>query len=171
MSMRSRLLLVALVLGLPVLVPGVASASCVPPSVSVDKSSVAPGEVITVTGDAWMRGCSDTGGPRAPPRQGLAITFDQGGTHLPLTTVDADRDYRFTVDVTIPETARTGAAKITAATRTGLDATAAVTVTASPDDDEDSLPRTGIAVGAATLVAVLAISVGVLLHRRAKSAR
>ena len=156
--------------GLVVLAPGVATASCVPPGVSVADRSVGPGDAVTVSGTAWARGCSDTGGPPSPPMHGIVLTFDQGSDRTALTTVDADADYSFNVRVAIPTNARAGNASITATSRSGLDAAADVVVAADRTTDP-TLPFTGGSFGMLALLGLVVVVAGAALQRRAGAKR
>lgn len=95
-----------------------AAAACVGPRIAVSPRSAAPGAAVTVHGEGFGDNCYDTGSP--PPGQGvlgnpladIEITFVQDSTTV-LATVDADAEYEFTVEVTVPADAAPGPATFT----------------------------------------------------------
>jgi hypothetical protein len=94
-----------------------AGASCVGPSLSIDRATVAVGETVELTGAYFGTGCNDTGGPGpvlGRPQSFISLRFVQGETTVPMIDVDADDDYRFVVHVMIPTNATPGPAKLTA---------------------------------------------------------
>jgi hypothetical protein len=95
-----------------------AGASCVGPSLSIDRATVAVGETVELTGSYFGTGCNDTGGPGpvlGRPQSFISLRFVQNDTTVPMIDIDADDDYRFVVRVMIPTNAIAGPAKLTAA--------------------------------------------------------
>lgn len=95
-------------------------AQCPAPTIEVQPSGGGPGRDVTITGQAFMAGCTDEllqGEVRPPdrPQAGIRIVFVQGSRVTPLATVDAGPDYTFTAAVAVPESARPGRATIRAA--------------------------------------------------------
>jgi hypothetical protein len=114
-SSVGRLLVVVAVLASGLLaVPVTASASCVGPALSYDVAQVRPGDTVRVVGQYWGDDCFDTGRPPVgqgvlgPPRQGIAVVFEQGGTQTVVARGNADGYYQFQVDIAIPQTADPG---------------------------------------------------------------
>lgn len=120
-SSVGRLLVVVAVLASGLLaVPVTASASCVGPALSYDVAQVRPGDTVRVVGQYWGDDCFDTGRPPVgqgvlgPPRQGIAVVFEQGGTQTVVARGNADGYYQFQVDIAIPQTADPGGARLVA---------------------------------------------------------
>lgn len=113
-----------LFLALSVPLPGPAEAACAAPDVDVTPSSAPPGSTVNIEGRYFASECNDviscpnTGpcpSPRpAPPNRGIGISFKQGGKTWALTRINADDDYRFSVDVKVPDDAVPGPAKFVA---------------------------------------------------------
>ncbi len=101
-------------------IPVAALASCVGPELSYGGGQVRPGDAVHVVGQHWGDDCFDTGRPPAGqgalglPRTGIVVLFEQGGTQTVVARGDADAEYRFQVDIVIPETAALGAARLMA---------------------------------------------------------
>ncbi len=108
-------LLAPLVMGLPS-----ASASCGGPQITVTPNSAAAGSTVTVHGQAFGDNCYDTGPPPAGqgvlgnPLTDVEIGFVQHDITTVLATVDANDEYEFTVEVTVPTDAEPGQAAFTA---------------------------------------------------------
>lgn len=98
--------------------PSIAGADCGTPSVSVSKAVVTAGERVMVTGRAFGTECNDTrtvGDTRpllGPPARDLQVAFIQGGTRVPIGRVSANESYEVSASVSIPASARVGAAQI-----------------------------------------------------------
>lgn len=109
-------LVTSLLSGLMFVAAPVASADCSGPSLSVIPTSAGAGQAVTIHGQYFGTNCYDTGPP--PPGQGflgepatgVGVYFGQGESTTPLTTVDADADYEFSVEVTVPADAVPGTA-------------------------------------------------------------
>jgi hypothetical protein len=101
-----------------------AEASCPAPDIDVSPSTAPPGSTVTIEGRSFATTCNDviscpnTGPCPSPtpesPSRGIGISFKQGGATWPLTRVDADEDYSFSVDVKVPDDAQPGPAKFVA---------------------------------------------------------
>jgi len=118
--MGSRLLVfVGLLAGL-LFVPVAAAASCAAPEFVYDGGDVHPGDTVTVVGQYWGDDCYDTGnqppgeGVLGLPRTGIVVVFMQGGAETIVASGDADTEYRFRVDVVVPQTAVSGEARFVA---------------------------------------------------------
>ena len=95
-----------------------AIADCAGPTiVSVKSDRAAPGETVTVKGSRFAT-CDDVGRPgHVPvrlPLTKITILLVQGKHTTPIGTVDADKDFKISVTVTIPENASLGPATIVA---------------------------------------------------------
>jgi hypothetical protein len=194
---RMRLVLAFRVAAVMTLV-GAAPANglCVLPSITVDRSSVIAGQSVRVSGEGFIAGsCDDVVPPDPPsststtlpststsvPREGtrqIAIRFEQGDRSALLTTVDADSQFRFAVDVRIPDDASSGAATISAfspdvdvAVTASLAVTAAPTPPPTPTGDSE-LPRTGATSLFAMAIALVGIGSALMSSnsRRPRSA-
>lgn len=127
--------------------PAPADASCVSPQVTVDRASVAPGEVIEIRGEYFGTDCNDTGGGGrvlGKPQAGISVRIVQGELSVPLVHVDADHDYRFVVKAVIPSTLTKGAASVTASSVQlhTLPSTIPIAVTESAVLSQASVPPT-----------------------------
>jgi hypothetical protein len=98
-----------------------AEAACLSPQLSLSAPTAHAGDTIIVSGSAFGDGCNDVivgpGPPPAPlgsPLTGVELQFQQGGRVVPLGTVDADGDYKFSMPITVPGDARPGPADIMA---------------------------------------------------------
>jgi len=92
-------------------------ASCAAPMIEVEPAQAAPGGEFIVRGEAFSKGCDDTGptiGPSEPLRDVLLV-FGQGPRRWELATVDADRRLSFEARVRVPEEAGPGRAVVRAA--------------------------------------------------------
>jgi hypothetical protein len=101
-----RVALLAVVASLVVLPPPV-RASCIAPSLSVDDDFVAPGATISIRGEAFGSRCNDTPGACAPPREqppipDIEVQIRGGFDVVASTVIDADDEFSFTVDLTLP---------------------------------------------------------------------
>jgi len=103
-----------------------AAADCSGPSIRVSPTGGPEGSTATVTGEAFGNNCYDTGPPPpgegvlGVPQSGVAITFtDAAGTTTELATVDAGPQYRFVIEITVPEGAAPGAGRIDAVSPAG----------------------------------------------------
>lgn len=111
----AAVLLGPIIMGVPT-----ASADCGGPQITVSPNSAAAGATVTVHGQAFGDNCYDTGPPPAGqgvlgnPLTGVEIGFVQHDIATVLATVDADDEYQFTVEVTIPADAEPGQAAFTA---------------------------------------------------------
>jgi hypothetical protein len=95
-------------------------AQCQAPAIEVHPAGGGPGRDVTITGQAFMSGCTDElfqgeVPPPDRPQAGIRIVFVQGDRVTPLATVDAGPDYTFTASVAVPESARPGRATVRAA--------------------------------------------------------
>ena len=95
--------------------PTAVDASCAGPTVSLDHSSGPAGDVVEVFGQYFGTACNDVevggtfaGPPLGDPQRGIALVAVQGDLVVPLGPVDADRNYEFTVRLTIPSQFRAG---------------------------------------------------------------
>jgi hypothetical protein len=100
-----------------------AAASCVGPSITASPTTLARGQQLTVTGQAWGTACNDTGlRPGEPalgePATGIAVVVAQGDVRMALARGDASANYTFRVAVTVPATFRPGVARLTAQSET-----------------------------------------------------
>jgi hypothetical protein len=119
-----RALRLSLVIGLLVasvaLGVGPSAASCVGAQISYDVTPVSPGQVVRVTGEHWGTECYDTGnqprgvGSLGEPQANIEILVLQNGAGPVVARGDADHDYRFVVDVSIPGPLQTGTIAISA---------------------------------------------------------
>ena len=96
--------------------PAPADAACVAPSVTVDHTPVARGDVLEIRGSYFGTDCNDTGqgGPAlGKPQASISVRIVQDAIAIPLAVVDADNDYRFVVLVTVPAELASGPAVVT----------------------------------------------------------
>lgn len=117
-----RLLTAALLAAaVTVVLTGSSAADCVGPTITVRPTSGPAGTSLTIEGTGFGDNCYDTGPP--PPGQGVLgnpltgveIAFvDAAGTRTVLAVVDADADYRFAVEATVPAGAVPGPASLQA---------------------------------------------------------
>jgi hypothetical protein len=97
--------------------PAPADASCVGPQLTVDRPSVAPGDVLEISGSYFGTDCNDTGGPGpvlGKPQTVISLRIVQGELSVPLVQVDADHDYKFVVRAVVPASLTKGTASVTA---------------------------------------------------------
>lgn len=119
--MRGRLLLVAAILALAA-APGVARADCAGPAIAVTDVAVGPGEPLRVLGDGFASDCADSGvgafgcsfTPTADPERGIVLELADERGVLATATVDADAEYRFAVDLPLPDDLEPGSYSLTA---------------------------------------------------------
>jgi hypothetical protein len=118
--LKRRLVLIAVLAAGLLAFPVAVAASCVAPELSYTGGPVRPGDTVRVVGQYWGDDCFDTGPPPAGqgtlglPRQGIAVVFEQNGTQTVVARGNADGDYQFQVDVTVPQTAALGEARLAA---------------------------------------------------------
>jgi hypothetical protein len=167
-----------------------AEAACVGPSVAVDHSSVARGDVLEIRGFYFGTDCNDTGGQGpvlGKPQTVISVKIVQGETVIPLAVVDAASNYRFVVQVTVPPELVVGPALVTASSVRVREVTYPIAITesavpgAAPAPPtfvlgrDSSLPRIEPPqessntrwIVAGVLVAALAVAiVGVIMFRR-----
>lgn len=98
---------------------GTAHASCLGPQLTVSPATAPAGGVVRIDGEAFGTACNDvvdpSAGSQAPlgrPDTRISISFEQGELRTPLAVVDADGDYRFSIQVRIPSSAVDGTARI-----------------------------------------------------------
>ena len=102
---------------------GTSEASCVGPQISYGVTPVSPGQVVRVTGEYWGTDCFDTNhkprgiGNLGEPQADIEVVVLQDGNGPVVARGDADRDYGFVVDVSIPGPLQPGT--ITIAARAG----------------------------------------------------
>ena len=120
-----------------------AEASCVAPSVTVEHASVARGDVLEIRGSYFWSTCNDTGGSgRAKPEANISVRIAQGGVVIPLALVDANNDYRFAVQVTVPAELSVGPAMVEAWSMNFRDITSAIVITEGVVPSAASAPPT-----------------------------
>ena len=95
-----------------------AGASCSGPAVMFAPSTVAAGQQLFVTGNGWGDDCLDVNPPPTGqlgnPLDGIEVVLTQGDAEWVLATVDADDEYEFSTEVTVPADATIGTAQLTA---------------------------------------------------------
>jgi len=97
-----------------------AAADCAGPTVTFAPHDVDRGGEVTVTGEYMGDSCYDTGPPPegqgalGRPLTGVEIVAVQGDMEWVIATVDADEEYRFTAQVTVPWDASPGEAQLLA---------------------------------------------------------
>lgn len=96
-----------------------ALADCAAPYLTVDDSELQPGDPLIVHGEHFAAECNDTGigcmGPRrSPPSRGIDLELRHGGQIVASTVVDADDDFAFTVEFTVPQDAPAGMYRVVA---------------------------------------------------------
>lgn len=99
-----------------------ASASCTGPVLTVEPRAVRPGEALTITGKAFSNapcndqgetgGCFGSGKTKIEPIRGIEVSVFQGGSAVPLATVDADANYQFEITVPLPSGLHPGSAVV-----------------------------------------------------------
>ena len=92
-------------------------AACASPRVTVDRVSVARGDIIEIRGEAFGTACNDMGwgGPAlGEPQAAIAVRIVQDDISVPVVEVDADADYRFVVRTMVPTTMTKGPAMVRA---------------------------------------------------------
>ena len=120
-----------------------ADASCIGPSVTADHTAVARGDVLEIRGSYFWSQCNDTGGSgRAKPEANISLRISQGDVAIPVALVDADNDYRFAVQVTVPAELAVGPAMVTAWSMTFRDVTSAIVITEGVVPGAASAPPT-----------------------------
>lgn len=113
-----------------------AGASCAGPTITVDRVSAAPGDVVEVRGQYFGTDCNDSGRPGpvlGDPRRDIRVRIVQDGETRLLTAVDATGDYEFVVRAMVP-----GPAAIVA----GEHAEAAIEITAAASPVTEFPPPT-----------------------------
>lgn len=116
---RIRSVLPSAVVAALLVLPGVATpalASCAAPSVTVNETTVRPGDRIVVSGDFFAAECNDTGtfcGPRrSPPERDIHVTLEELGSFtvnvIDEVVVDANEDFTFVVTLQTPADAQPG---------------------------------------------------------------
>jgi hypothetical protein len=101
---------------------GESSAACAAPSVTVEPATVAPGDEVTVWGEAMMDGCADSismhldgnviSQETAVPMAGLDVVYLAADMQRVLMTVDADEHGAFEITVRIPQDSPLGHTEI-----------------------------------------------------------
>jgi hypothetical protein len=96
--------------------------ACVAPSVTVEPATVAPGDEVTVRGEAMMDGCADAismdedgnviSKEAVTPFTGLDVVYLAADTEEVLATVDADEHGAFEITVRIPQDSPPGSAEV-----------------------------------------------------------
>lgn len=112
-----------------------ANASCAGPTISLDRTSVAAGEVVEVRGRHFGTDCNDTGGPGpvlGDPATDVVLRFAQQDAAVVIMRIDAARDYGFVARCAIPASAQPGPASIEARDRNHVVRSVAIDVIASP---------------------------------------
>jgi hypothetical protein len=130
-----------------------AEASCVGPSLGVDHALVARGDVLEIRGVYFGTDCKDDGrrGPAlGTPQSFISLRILQGDIALPVAVVNAARDYRFVVRVSVPAELASGPAKVTASTKLG-EASAPIVITESVVVGVASAPPTFVVGSDSTL--------------------
>ena len=128
-----------------------AMASCIGPSVSLERLPVWRGDVVVVRGDGWGDGsCYDTGAPPAgagalgKPAREIELAFEQGERRIVVARGAADASYRFTARIVVPPELDAGPAVLAASTATSSGTTVvwfAVTV-----ESERAVPSANVVV-------------------------
>jgi hypothetical protein len=124
-----------------------AASACLPPEITVEPSTVAPGQAVTVSGRHFVTECNDVvmpgepPPPASPPATDIEIAFAQGERSVVLATVDADDDGSFRTSAIVPADAAPGPATMRA-TDDGLNEAEAALTVSGPAVAE--LPRTGV---------------------------
>lgn len=85
-----------------------ALADCAAPYLTVDDSELQLGDRLIVHGEHFAAECNDTGigctGPRrSPPSRGIDLELRHEGQIVASTVVDADEDFEFTIEFTVPD--------------------------------------------------------------------
>ncbi len=119
-----------------------AAAVCAGATIAVTPTSGEAGSTVQLSGEHWGDNCfDDIGGPppgQGPlgnPQQDIEVRFvDAAGTATVVATADADADYRWSVEATVPPGAVEGAASFDATSVTGFDVTPAPFTVAQVDD-------------------------------------
>ncbi|MCK6210044.1 hypothetical protein KZX45_05745 [Georgenia sp. EYE_87] len=101
---------------------GQSSAACAAPTVAVEPATAAPGDEVTVRGEAMVDGCADvisldedgnvSSEETVTPFAGLEVVYRVAGTERVLTTVDADERGAFEITVRIPHDSPFGTAEV-----------------------------------------------------------
>jgi hypothetical protein len=101
---------------------GESSAACAAPSVTVEPATVAPGDEVTVRGEAMMEGCADAismdedgnviSKETVTPFTGLDVVYLAADMERVLATVDADEKGAFEITVRIPQDSPLGGAEV-----------------------------------------------------------
>lgn len=111
-------MLLVVLLAIAVVQP-LALAGCAPPYLTVDDSELQLGDPLIVQGEHFAAECNDTGigcmGPRrSPPSRGIDLELRHEGQIVASTVADADDDFAFTVELTVPEDAPAGMYRVVA---------------------------------------------------------
>ena len=100
-----------------------AVASCIGPTVALDRPPVWRGAVVTVRGEGWGDGsCYDTDAPPlresalGKPASEIEVAFEQGGRRVVVAHGSADATYRFTARIVVPSELDAGPAVLAAST-------------------------------------------------------
>lgn len=114
----SRPMLVVVLLAIAV-VQHPALADCATPYLTADDSGLQVGDPLIVQGEHFAAECNDTGigcmGPRrSPPSRGIDLELRHEGQIVASTVVDAEDDFAFTVEFTVPEDAPSGMYRVVA---------------------------------------------------------
>jgi hypothetical protein len=127
---------------------GGAQASCVAPQLSAGVSSAPAGEVVEIRGEYFGTACNDVivngtaaGPPLGAPRTDIKLVVVQDDAELPLLSanpINADDDYTFAVEVTLPAQLHTGPAMI----RVESEPFTQLAFTVAPATDVSSAPTT-----------------------------
>src|SRR4051812_20530715 len=98
--------------------PGTTTATCPTPTVKFRPTRVARGATVTITGQNFGDGCFDSGtvpegvGKLGDPLAGLVIVIDQADREYVVASGSADRDYKFSVEITVPAGLEPGEATV-----------------------------------------------------------
>jgi hypothetical protein len=114
--------------------PAPADAACVAPSVTVDHGSVSGGDVLEIRGSYFGTECNDdgeSGRALGKPQAGILVRIVQGNVAFLLALVDANDDYRFVVQVTVPVGLAVGSALVTASSVRFREVADAIVITES----------------------------------------
>jgi LPXTG-motif cell wall-anchored protein len=126
----------------------------------VAPASAEPGQSVTVSSSNWFGICNDTG-QQVDVTDRAVVTFVQGNQRVVLGETNSNAEGVFSLEVRVPERARTGPAVLEVRGRAAAD-DVSFTVEAA------TLPRTGSdGAGFASLLALVVVGVSVLLGRRA----
>lgn len=96
-----------------------ARADCAAPHVTVEGSELQLGDPLIVHGEHFAAECNDTSigcmGPRrSPPSRDIDLELRHDGEVVASTVVDADDDFEFTAELTVPGDASAGEYRVVA---------------------------------------------------------